>query len=236
MDALSRIRSLEVGYAPNVLVANKLKEKSLTALVAPFAVGKTTLMECVTELDYDFAVAGSFTTRDKEPRDEFSKYRFLEDNEKTLLSLATEAEKGDLVQFVTHQTTGKVYGSAVEDYPKPYMMIDLLSYAVANMQALPFYDFKTVSVVCPPAQWVNRIGDRIKQTGNYDDISKRLKESITSLEWSLEQPDMNWINNPNGVPIGAARQIIALAKDGITPKSANRKHGERLLKQARLLV
>lgn len=221
-------------YEPSQDIAKQLGDKVLTALVAPYAMGKSTVMSKITQFDTDFGQEVGFTTRDPRIGESLDAYRFLPHTKETLEEILGKVETGQLVQFATHKTTKKIYGSEVVDYKKPFNVVDIMASGMSDLMRLPFKKVVSISLVAPVDDWHRW---RLEREGNLDtkDIKNRRIEAVSNLEWSL-QNETSWVVNRNGRSLMAALEVIGISREQIEPTASNRRIGELLLKAARGLV
>ncbi len=225
------VEELTVGadlYVPGSAVNDALHDVTLVPIVAPTAVGKSTCIQYVIDHWPETSRADrcrSFTTRphrDDEPEDQ---YRYFPHDETSLAYIANQARRNRLVQYAVHPSTGFIYGSEIGDYTAPYMLIDALSSAVTALRLLPVRSLFEISLVCEPDVWLERFRSRQSHPA---DARKRLTEGISSLEWSLGQSVMAWVDNSGEVAVTGA-EIIGIVSNNHSPDPSNRKIGERLL-------
>jgi ABC-type phosphate/phosphonate transport system ATPase subunit len=114
IEAIEVLRGLESAYRPSDEIAEQIAGKNLIAIIGPFAVGKTTLIETVAATHPDFTEVVSFTTRP--PRGSGDRYRFLDHTADSLSQLVEVVSDGSLVNFTVHPTTGYAYGTEPSDY------------------------------------------------------------------------------------------------------------------------
>jgi guanylate kinase len=233
---LDLIKEREPSYTPGLHVTEELRKVTMVPLIGPFAVGKSVCMAKILEQEPDFGRVQSFTTRSRRNGEAEDEYRFLPDGEVTLDWIAEEIKRRDLVQYAVHPTTGNIYGSDLRDYAKPYSMLDALYSAVEGLRRLPFKDMKEITMVAEPNEWVARSKERLGQIST-NEANKRLRESILSLEWSLEQGDsISWVcNRTNQLP-ETCQEVVEIVRGSIEKKSANRVVGEALLERLRILL
>lgn len=221
-------------YEPSLDIVSQIDDKVLTALVAPFAMGKSTVMGEITKVDSDFGQEVGFTTRDIRPGEPLNAYRFLPHDEDTLRAILEKAKARQLVQFATHKTTKKIYGSEVDDYKKPFNVVDIMASGMSDLMRVPFKKVVAVSLVAPVDDW-HRWRKLREQKLTPEENRNRRVEAVSSLKWSLEN-DTSWVVNRNGRSLIAALEVIGISRNQIEPSAGNRRLGELLLKAARELV
>jgi len=233
---LDLIKEREISYTPGLHVTEELRRVTMVPLIGPFAVGKSVCMAKILEQEPDFGRVQSFTTRSRRNGEAKDEYRFLPQGEPALDWVAEEIKRRNLVQYAVHPTTGNIYGSDLRDYAKPYSMLDALYSAIEGLRRLPFKDMKEITMVAEPDEWIARSKERLGQVSD-SEVVKRIRESVSSLEWSLEQGDsISWIcNRTNQLP-EACQEVVGIARGLVDKNPANRLIGESLLKHVRTLV
>lgn len=208
---------------------DSLSEKTLVMIVGPTAVGKSSLMNEVVTLDADFARVSGFTTREPRSNDEPGLYRYL-----TNAAARQLIEHGEVVQFAIHPTTGDMYGTQPQDYPRQFNLLDTLSTVVAGMQALPFKNTVTISLTTDPSAWRNWLLTRYPEAG--EERTKRLQEAVQSIEWSLAQTSQHFwlVNHPNDLH-KTASELIAVVRGQSEPSNPPAEAAE-LLSTAKSLL
>lgn len=187
---------------------SQLTDKTLIMLVGPTAVGKSTIMNKVVELDSRFGRVSGFTTRSRRPNDEPGLYRYL-----TLSDVDTLITAKQVVQYVSNPANNQIYGTQLSDYSSTYNMKDTLSGAVEPFLELPFHDHKVISVTVPLERWEQWLDSRHPRGST--ERTNRLKEAQASLEWSLAQTrNHSWVVNHPGNISESAQALIATVLHG----------------------
>ncbi len=217
-------------YIPTEEVRAKLAEVTLVPLIGPVAVGKTTTMNFI-EANYpSFGQCHGFTTRDLRPGEEPDTYRFLPHNHQTLENILYNMRRGELVQVAVHPTTRKIYGSNLEDYNKPFIMLDALATSIEDIERVGFGAVKPIVLITSTHDWQERLNQRMFNGGKKE-LADRLAEAMISLEWSLAQgSDIPWVVNADNHINNAAEEVVALTLENKSPDITNRHLGEELLK------
>lgn len=179
-----------------------LGTRTLIMLVAPTAMGKSTIMNTAVQLDSRFARVRSFTTRPHRSNDEPGQYIYLSDAD-----LVHERSHGTVVTETTFPNTGYTYGTLYTSYSGEFCLLDTLANSVAIYRALPFHRTLTVSLVASPEDWCAWFVSRYPE--HSDMAVKRLKEAELSIAWSLQDPETAWLVN-DGTPEAAAQTLIDL--------------------------
>lgn len=171
-------------------------------IVGPVAVGKSSLMNEVVAQNNEFGRVSGFTSRAARPNDEPGLYRYVSDDQAQNL-----IQSQNTVQYAVHPTTGAIYGTQLVDYPKHYNMLDTLANVVDELRTLPFEQTITVSLTTDPDAWTSWLMQRYPNPS--DERTKRLKEAILSIEWSLGQTTNHYwlVNQPNQLNRTAERLI-----------------------------
>lgn len=184
---------------------NTLHTKTLIMLVAPSAMGKSTIMNQAVRLDTQFARVRSFTTRRPRANDEPGQYIYLTQDE-----LLKERSHDTVVTEMTF-STGQTYGTLCNSYSGQYSLLDTMANSVEEYRSLPFRATKTISLTAHPDQWREWFVDRFPDSDSYD-AAKRLEEAVASIEWSLADPETLWLVNDD-TPETIARNLIDLSLD-----------------------
>lgn len=226
---VDRIDQAARDYQPGQHVLDSLRQVTMTAVIGPSAIGKNTIMNAAASFDSDFACVTGFTTRSRRPNEPEDTYRFLEHSADVLESILAQIENQELVQVTVHPTTGNVYGSALIDYAKPYMMLDTLPNAIQNLEALPFKALRKVVITAEPTTWAKRRQAR-DMDGPPEAAALRLHEGIANLRWSIEQgDDVVWLENGERSARETAQQFIDIVKYGNPGDQTVHSTGTKLL-------
>lgn len=190
---------------------DSLANKTLVMIVGPAAIGKTTLMNKVVELNDDFAYVRSFTTR-RRRENELSHYDFISRDE--ALSLQ---QKGKTITFFEHPTTGDIYGTTAASFPARYNLLDTLSTTVPSYRQLPFVETTVISLTAQADEWRSWFTARYPLLSN--EANKRLEEAAQSIRWSLSDTTTHWLLNPVGKTRHTAKQLVELVTLAPAPSS-----------------
>ncbi len=230
-ENLNELQDREPGYFPCEEIANQLRQVTLAPVIGPSGIGKSTLLDTVQLTNKDFSRALSFTTRSKRDGESKNQYRFLNHDEPTASRILERVRRRELVQYSVHPSTGYIYGSDIDSYRTPFVMIDVLSTGLAPLRQLPVKSIVEVSIVCTPREWERRFASRKVAT---EDAQKRIKEGVNSLEWSLDQgEDMIWVDNSDKKVEDTASEYIDIVLGKTSPTPTGRAVGEILLKHLR---
>lgn len=225
------IRQETVDYIPNLQIAESLSQTTLVMLIGATATGKSSLMLEAEKLDADFGMSRGFTTRPMRRGEKpENSYEFIPHTEAGLSQILDNVKKRSLVQVAIHPVTDQVYGSEIDDYRKPFTLIDTLYLAVDNLRQLPFGSIREIGIVSQPDIWWQRLINRSEIVGKQD-TGKRVIEAIYSLEWLLAQgQDQLWLVN-NEEPIDQnASKLIQIARGDLQSDPDGRKTAESLLR------
>jgi guanylate kinase len=207
VSTIQQAADFQADYRPNPAITTQLHEKSMVMLVAPAASGKTHLMEYATRLDNRFQPVVDFTTRDPRLDDDPRLFRYIPHDDKHINKILAKINRRELVQYVVHPS-GQFYGTEIHDFPSTYNMLATLSFAVNQLQSLPFKQTFVLGIIAEPQTWHRWFN--IKFPPSHPEREKRIKEAIASLTWLLEQPEgsIYWIINKEGAAEQAAQSIL----------------------------
>jgi len=202
-------------------VAAQLKEKNLIMFVGPASVGKSFLMNHIMEHDIDFGRVSVFTTREARPDDEPGMFRNLPHDDANVTALLGKIQRGEVVQYAVHPTSGRIYGSEITDYGRPeitdygrpFSMLATLSGIVNTLRKLPFQTTHVIGLAVDPDIWLNRFYERYPEPS--DERTKRLQEAAQSLQWLLDPAhiqEINWIDNSSSNEAEAVQAVINTVK------------------------
>lgn len=226
-----RIRETQPDYQPNAAVRQALAIKSLIAVVGPCAVGKSYVIDILTNIDHGYDKVRSITTRPPRPDDMPDTIQHFPWTEEGINHLCTHIETGDAVNYIIHPTTGELYGSLADSYPATYNLLPALSNSVASLRQLPFKRIYTIGLVAESHDWDHWFS--LRAFDSIEERNKRLAEAIVSLEWLLSTPDAAIISNHANDPTYAADAIRSLVNDN--PHTSERETAQLLLDHIRSL-
>lgn len=202
-----------------------LSTRTLIMLVAPTAMGKSTIMNAAVELDHRFARVRSFTTRPHRSNDEAGQYIYLSDTE-----LVRERSDGTVVTETTFPSTGYTYGTLYTSYAGDYCLLDTLANSVAEYRALPFRRTLTVSLSASADNWCAWFVSRYPERS--DMAVKRLEEAELSIAWSLEDTETTWLVN-DGTPEEVAAKLVGLTRDTVPSDPQGPEYARQVLERIR---
>lgn len=220
---LAELEAGQDNYLPNPGVSSEIASRSITCIVGPSAIGKSTIMRAIVESDPAFAVAGTLTTR--EPRsddnDNGKQYDYIPYTDEGLEGLTRRIEGGELVQYHVHDSTRHVYGTDVSHFPTRHSLLDATASSVTNMRRLPFGECITIGLVAPAEQWGEWLNLRFPV--GHKSRHARIIEAITSFTWMLSQPreQVAVVENQVGHQTEVAALIIAICKGQTSAATAN---------------
>ena len=226
---------LQGTYVPLGETADHIRDISIGLIIGATCVGKSTIIKTVTEIDNEFSNPGGFTTRQLRPSDAKT-YRHLENSVESLSGFLDQVKNGEPVQYNVYDT-GHIYGSAAQDYPTPFSVLDTQYSAAANLERAGFKKVQPIALVAEPAQYERQFKTRFGGTANEEERMIRLIEGQRSLEYCLEQgEDISWVVNRMGEAQAAAYEVIGLIRGYRRHSTTARIVGERLLKSFSRLV
>ena len=206
-----------------------LEDKTLVMIVGPVAVGKSWLMNEVVSQNNQFGRVSGFTTRQPRNNDEPGLYRYLSVDQANVIISAN-----DCVQYAVHPTTGAIYGTQFIDYPKPFNVLDTLSNVAEQLRNLPFKQSVAISVTTDATAWEQWLLKRYPTAS--DERTKRLKEAILSIEWSLNQTsNHHWLVNRPEQLTQTADQLITIVESALATTPVPPEAAKLLLKAKSLL-
>jgi hypothetical protein len=139
-------------------------------------------------------------------------FRALPHDNANLTVLLDKIQRGEVVQYAVHPTSGRMYGSEITDYPKPFNMLATLSGIVNHLRQLPFQTTHVIGLAVEPDIWLRRFYDRPMGP---EEQTKRLQEAAVSLEWLLDPahiPEITWVNNTSEDDSAAIQSVINAVK------------------------
>ena len=138
-QSIEQLDAILRDYSPSEKVRAEIGRKSIVMFSGPFAIGKTTLMQSIEEIDDNFSRTRSFTTRPCRSLSEQENYRFMPHTEDSIQEILGKAVVGELVQGMVHPTTRYVYGSELCDYGGGgAALLDIVPKAIEPIEKLPF--------------------------------------------------------------------------------------------------
>lgn len=216
----------EKTYRPNDEICAKLREKTLVMLVGPAAIGKSFLMNHLVEIDEDFGRVPVFTTRDPRPDDEPGMFRCVPHDDEHVGALLDKIEAREVVQYAVHPTSGRIYGSMLDDFSHEFNLLATLSDVVDHLSQQPFKNTVVIGLAAKPEIWQKRFNERYPtQTGERE---KRLKEAVKSLNWLLDSTTVKWVDNTAGEPRDTVQSVVNIVKYNNQENPGTREDARRM--------
>lgn len=205
---LARIRQHQDDYQPSAKVGETLAGKALLMIVAPPAIGKTTIMRHVAEINQNFGRVSVFTTREQREDDEPSLVRTVPNTVEGTGLILQKIINQELVQFAIHPTQQTIYGTEASDYSAQNNLLATLSGAVTSLRELPFRKTMTIGLMAESSSYEQWFTERYPK--DTSERQKRAQEAVLSLTWLLEQPDneIMWLINRNNQLDQTAQALI----------------------------
>jgi ribonuclease HI len=229
---LDQARLHENDYRPNDEICRQIGDKVLIMVVAPAAVGKTTVMDRAVQLNDEFARVPIFSTREPRPDDEPGMFRLSPHEDNHVAQLLDKFETRQVVQYAIHPTQGTIYGTEARDYPARYNLLATLSTVVDGLRKLPFEQTHTIGLITDSAHWQKWFNDRYP--ANHPERGKRAREAVQSLEWLLSDQETLWLYNRPDELDETAQDLIDIVQ-GTTEPADLRLQAAQLLATARTL-
>lgn len=202
-----------------------IRDKVLTGLIAPTAVGKSTvIMEILRrcqEMQINADEVGSITTRQR--RQDGSDPRSYRTGSEgiTHASMIHRIQQGELINW-SLSATGDLYATDAASYPAEYNFLPLLPDSLPMLKKAGFRALIAVYITAPANEW----GERLKARQNDPKFAGRLTEAISSLQFAKENKEALYIiNNPTTLMDGEARpsqvaqNIIDITLGNVSPPS-----------------
>src|SRR5664279_401301 len=155
---LELLRTQEPNYEASDATKQLVGEKALLALVAPTAVGKSTLIHRGVELGGpDYSEAYSVVTR---PRRSDDPAQYKTGSEGYDIEYVTDLIKqGAVINYSIHPS-GNIYATIPDGFPAKYNLLPLLPTSLPMMQKAGFGALHAVYIVTSVNEWSVRLKDR----------------------------------------------------------------------------
>lgn len=167
--------------------SQNLYEKTLARLVAPTAVGKSTIINRVLgiakEEGIDAGEVGTITTRSRRPNDP-PNYQTAEDGI-THEMMIERIENKELVSWSLFKT-GHIYATDYDSYPARYNFLPCLPDSLSMQDKAGFGAVRTFYVVTSVEAWYEQLQERIGPG-----FGDRLEEAMSSLEFSQRKEELH---------------------------------------------
>jgi hypothetical protein len=231
-NRLDQARAHENDYQPNEVISRQIGAKTIVMVVAPAAMGKSTIMQKAANMSEDFALVPVFSTRNARPDDDPTLFRLSPHDDTHVSQLLDKIDAGEAVQYAVHPTQSIMYGTEATDYPAKYNLLATLSSVVAGMRKLPFKRSVTIGLVTDADHWQQWFTERYP--AGHPDRSKRATEAIQSLEWLLADDQVLWLHNQPDAHDQTAQSLINLVNGTGQPANLG-PEAQQLLTVARTL-
>ena len=182
-------KPLTANYKPNEVVAERLRQKYVTAVFGPSGGGKNALMRASR-----LTVVTSVTSRPEEPRDrsggsayrDFLKLRYSYEREDLLLKLIG----GWFVQAIVNPANNEFYGSELQDYPDWRGVLDVTTTEYLKLREQRLFGKMRGVLVVPPSFGELNQRIRARNGGRMPaDYIPRLREDAAGLAQTITQPE-----------------------------------------------
>ena len=172
---------------------NELTDKTLVTLIAPTAVGKSTviqhILDCAAAEKVDAGEVGTWTTRDGR-EDDPANYRTGIGHDKMFGHMM----RGELVNWAPHPS-GNVYASAAESYPSCYNFLPTLPDALPMLRRAGFHVLRVFYLTTSVDAWSRQLDERRDDPA----YKNRLLEGQQSLTWAkAHQSEITVLENRPG--------------------------------------
>lgn len=207
---LDTAKVMQLAYRPNANVTEQIKQKHIVMFVGPAGCGKSFLMQQIDAMDPDSTRVVDITSRPPRADDTPEAMVYISHDDANITDMLGRVERGELVQWSVHPTTGYFYATTIEAYKSENNTLEVLSSMVTYMRTLPFRRTTVIGVATDPTQWEAWFNARFPSGS--DERHKRLQEAIMSLEWLTDATHgslVQWvINTPGGRGAEDALAII----------------------------
>lgn len=192
-------------YEAKPEVKKRLAEITLVLVIGPTAIGKSYLIEHTIALNPEkFSLGGSITSRPPKAGDP-SSYK----TDVPIDNLISRIKQGDLVQYTVHQKSRQIYGLDLDSLPTQFVFLPTLSSSVEDFYRLGFGRVVPVGLITDGTTWSERLTQREEER----DYTKRVQESIDSVEWlQAHQDHVPIFENGTGDVVQAAQNIANIAE------------------------
>jgi hypothetical protein len=228
-ELLAQLEAGQETYQPSPDIQAYLGSVTLDAYLGPFRSGKSTIISAMAETyaDEGFARAPTLTTREPAERDKGNSVRYINHTDEGIAAFADRVQKGDIVQYIIHPTTGRIYATDIESYAHPHNMLELLPGSVSDMERLGFKQCNLVYVVNRCDQVCTRIQKDYPLVN--EERIQRIREGHENLEWALDQPvgRLLWAYN---YPYDLPRTVKAIHDYLTSDPSVSYSDGPQLVK------
>jgi hypothetical protein len=140
-------------------------------------------------------------------------FRNLPHDDANVTMLLDKIQRGEVVQYAVHPTSGRFYGSEITDYGRAFNMLPALSGIVNSLRRLPFQTTHVIGLAVDPDIWLRRFYERYPEPS--DERTKRLNEAAVSLQWLLDPANLQeitWVDNSSSNEADAVQAVINAVK------------------------
>lgn len=208
---LQALQDRQSNYQGNVNTLDALSSKMLHMIVGPTGIGKSSIIGEVLQLEPEWDIVGTRTTRDRKPDGGDPEHYQTAAEGVTVDKMKNEIINGELVNYSIHNN-GNIYGTLPEQFRKKHNLLPVIPDSIKQLQQAGFRETDTTYIVSPAEQWKNRI---MTSRVEYSDLIPRLEEGIASIEYAIDNIEwLNFVENINGKEglQKAARKVISIAK------------------------
>ena len=182
-----------------------LVSREVLVIVGPSAVGKTSVMDHLSNLRPELGFPQNFTTRAHRPGEPLDLYEHLADEE------LGRIPSDEIAQSVVHPD-GNVYGSRKAAYTAPISVVDAMTSSIDGFYAAGFESVRVVGLIASAGAWMERVGKRIADMPQ-SRAEARLLEGITCFEWLTQATEVPVIVNDASSNRVAALELIDTVLD-----------------------
>lgn len=183
-----------------------LSHKHLIMLVAPSAMGKSSILDEVVHQNPGYSRVRSFTTRARRDIDEPNQYYYFSEEE-----IDAKEAAGEVITRTKPTPAGDTYGTLIESYSTDTCFLDAISYSVEQYRFINFASTTTITLTAPYDEWRTRFIARYPQPS--EDAMKHLEEARNSIGWSLGDKQTKWLINDGTIEDVARRLVTINQKD-----------------------
>lgn len=202
---LELLRNQESDYEDSSETKQRVAHKTLVALIAATAVGKSTIIQRVVEQGGpDYSEAYSVVTRQRR-QDDPAQYKT--GSEGYTIERVVELIKQRAVTNYSIHPSSNIYASIPESFPAQYNLLPLMPTSLPMMRRAGFGAVHAVYIVTSVEEWAARLVDRQSDPSYHS----RMDEAITSLNWAIAHADeLSFIENHDNQLDQTASQLITL--------------------------
>lgn len=204
---LNNLKAQEQDYEASAATKEKLSDKVLVALVAPTAVGKSTLINrALAQAGDGFSEAYSVTTRARRTSDPAG-YKTADEGY-DIEKVTQMINARELTHYFVHPS-GQIYGSLPESFPAAFNFLPCVPTILPVVKRAGFSTVHTAYLVASVSDWAARLPAR-RSDPSY---VPRLHEAIESLTWALAHShELTFVENATGKIDQAAQSLIDISR------------------------